>query len=172
MAVLIEGISVVVRRDAIEAKLAGGWRKFCELVPNHALCTDGQLASVAFTSPVDVERFCKLLKKNGLVFTERGTPLDFAVVGMDVGPTAKTPWLEFMLKNEERKISFCWLFEGKRDKGAGTYMPGLSIDIAVHLGWTYEESLTAHHIFIPPNPQTRLSGWIRRGLTALIRKSK
>jgi hypothetical protein len=34
MAVLVEGISVIVRRDAIERKLKGGWATFVGAVPN------------------------------------------------------------------------------------------------------------------------------------------
>jgi hypothetical protein len=172
MAVLVEGISVVVRRDAIEAKIDGGWQAFQELVPNQTLCTDGQLASVSFMSPIDVENFCQSLKQVGLLFTKKGTPHDFAVVGMDTGPTAATPWIEYLGKSKERKVSCCWLFEGERDKGFGTYMPSLSIDVAVPIGWTYEDSLTANHTFTPLDRRTRLMGWLYRSLTAVRSKLK
>lgn len=172
MAVLVEGISVIVKRDAINTKVNGGWQTFQELVPNQTLCTDGQLAGVSFLSPGDVEKFCNSLKRAGLVFTEKGVPHDFAVVGMDTGPTAPTPWLEYLGKSEVRKISCCWLFEGNRDKGAGVYISGSSIDIAVPNGWTYEDSLTAHHVFIPRSSQTRLQGWMHGVLTFLRKKLK
>jgi len=34
MAVLVEAISVIVRREAIAAKLPGGWSHFVDEVPN------------------------------------------------------------------------------------------------------------------------------------------
>jgi hypothetical protein len=46
MAVLCEGISVIVRRDAIDKDFDGGWSGFEALVPNSTLCTDGELARV------------------------------------------------------------------------------------------------------------------------------
>jgi len=52
MAVLVEAISVVVRRDAIDRSFGGGWRAFVSCVPNTTLSTDDQLARVGFTSPI------------------------------------------------------------------------------------------------------------------------
>lgn len=51
MAVLVEGISAVIRRKAIDAKLAGGWPRFVAEVPNATLCADDNLARVGFMSP-------------------------------------------------------------------------------------------------------------------------
>ena len=149
MAVLIEGISVVVRRDAIGAKLQGGWQAFSDLVPNGTLCTDGQLARVGFMSPDEVEEFIQSLERLGLRFLDGGTAQDISVVDMLTGPAQDTSWLEFLCKSKERKISSCWLFEGPRDKGAGTYLPSLNMEVAVPYGWTYEGSLTEQHKFIP-----------------------
>jgi hypothetical protein len=46
MAALREGISVIVRRDAIDQDFDGDWPAFAALVPNSTLCTDGELARV------------------------------------------------------------------------------------------------------------------------------
>ena len=153
MAVLVEGISVVVKRKVIEEKISGGWGIFQTLVPDQTqkLSSDGELVSVSFKTSLEVEKFCTTLTQAGLVFTVDGISCDFAVVGMDLGPTTKTPWLEFLCKSEERKLSFCWLFEGERDKGMGVFLPDLSMDIAVPADWNYETSLTANNIFTPPN---------------------
>jgi hypothetical protein len=51
MAVLVEAISVVVRRDAIDRSYEGGWVAFVSSVPNATLCTDDQLARVGFMDP-------------------------------------------------------------------------------------------------------------------------
>ena len=59
MAVLVEAISVVVRREAIDRSFAGGWDSFVSLVPNATLCSDGQLARVGFMDPKAVERFVR-----------------------------------------------------------------------------------------------------------------
>lgn len=44
MAVLVEAISVIVRRDAIRGKYPGGWQGFVAAVPNGTLCYDDDLA--------------------------------------------------------------------------------------------------------------------------------
>ena len=152
MAVLVEGISVVTRRDAIHAKLRGGWQSFLNLVPNSTLCTDGLLARVGFTSPDGVKEFIESLENLGLTFLENATAKDISVVDMLKGPTMETPWLEFARLSTGQlghNVAACWLFEGIRNKGYGTYLPGPSMELAVPEGWTYENSLTARHTFVP-----------------------
>ena len=46
MAVLAEGISVIVRFDAIARLMEDDWAKFVAIVPNQALCCDNELARV------------------------------------------------------------------------------------------------------------------------------
>ena len=159
MAVLTEGISVVIRRDAIEAKFNGGWQAVMDHAPKRTLCTDGLLASVGFMRPGDVERFIRFLKRSGLVFLENGTAIDISVVDMLTGPTVNTPWLEFLGKTKAGTVSSCWLFEGPRDKGSGTYLPSLSMEVAVPHGWTYEESITTQHQFIPNSSDAYAVGY-------------
>ena len=40
MPVLIEAISVVIRRNTLEAKFPGGWDAFQRVVPNRTMCTE------------------------------------------------------------------------------------------------------------------------------------
>src|ERR1039458_7210552 len=94
MAVLVEAISVIVRRDSIEQKLSGGWNAFEQSVPNATLCDDGVLARVGFMDPRDVGRYIDWLEENGLVFFREGKTVDIAVVDQLSGPTAPCEWLE------------------------------------------------------------------------------
>ena len=57
MAVLVEALSVIVRRDAIVRKYRGGWQEFLQHVPNNTFCTDDELARVGFMHPKDVEAY-------------------------------------------------------------------------------------------------------------------
>ena len=79
MAVLVEAISVIVRRDAIESKYLGGWDAFEKDSPNATLCADEHLARVGFMTPVDVESFIKYLVSYGLVFLDSGKAKDIVV---------------------------------------------------------------------------------------------
>ena len=49
MAVLVEGISAIVRADRLEGFET--WEAFKEIVPNGTLCADGELVRVGFMSP-------------------------------------------------------------------------------------------------------------------------
>ena len=62
MAVLIEGISVIVRRDAIESRYRSGWDGFVADVPSATFCADEEIARVGFMHPVDVEAFIEGLQ--------------------------------------------------------------------------------------------------------------
>jgi hypothetical protein len=95
MAVLIEAISVVIRRQAIDAKYPGGWNAFVRDAPNSTLCGDDQIARIGFMSPSDVEVFVNGLEEKGLVFIQDDKTKDLAVVDQFGGFTRSCDWLEF-----------------------------------------------------------------------------
>lgn len=70
MAVLIEGISVVVRCDKNLGAYQGGVAQFKRDVPNDSLRADGKLAAVTFLNPVDVETYVRTLESRGLRFKD------------------------------------------------------------------------------------------------------
>jgi hypothetical protein len=47
MSILVEGISVVVRRDAILSKVQGGRNSFVNLAPNDMYVADAEIARVS-----------------------------------------------------------------------------------------------------------------------------
>jgi hypothetical protein len=147
MAVLVEAISVVVRRDAIDRCFDGDWRAFVSWVPNVTLCADDQLARVGFMDPKAVEKFVTGLETAGLVFLRLGKCADIAVVDQQRGPTMPCDWLEFAripFGNSGARAAACWLFEGQR-LAAG--IPGESIDLATPDGWTFEGSISERFSF-------------------------
>lgn len=151
MAVLIEAISVVVRRDAIKARYPGGWRGFLAIVPNTTLCFDDELARVGFMTPLDTEAFVWQLEDDGLTFIHNGQAVDIAVVDQLRGPTIPSYWLEFARTSPfgttGRKVAACWLFEGPR-VAVGIHLPAKAMSIATPDGWTYEKSLSANSQFV------------------------
>jgi uncharacterized protein YdhG (YjbR/CyaY superfamily) len=150
MAVLVEAISVIVRRDAIDARFCGGWREFLEAIPNRTFCADGELVRVGFMSPPDVEGFVRRLESGGLTFVRNGKAIDIAVVDQMCGPTVPAEWLEFArlpLGDTGGEVAACWLYEGPRFAG-GPHMPAREMTIATPDGWTYEGSLSADFKFV------------------------
>src|SRR5689334_25092681 len=95
MAVLIEGISVVIRTEALLKKYPGGWNAFLAIVPNRTLCSDNELTRVGFMTPQDVKAFVTQLQQSGLEFLRSETPIDLAVVDQNQGPIRPCNWLEF-----------------------------------------------------------------------------
>lgn len=66
MAVLIEAVCAVVRRDAIDERISGGWATFASAVPTGAFCYDDDIASVGFMAVADAETFLTHLQSLGL----------------------------------------------------------------------------------------------------------
>lgn len=151
MAVLIEGISVIARRDAIERVYPDGWRGFVRDAPNATLCSDGELARVGFLDPDSTRRFIDSLVGHGLKFHDGEQCLDIAVVDQQRGPTLPCSWLEFgrlPLGEEGGRISLCWLFEGERI-AAGLHFRATKMELATPPGWEYAGSLSEHFEFRP-----------------------
>ena len=155
MAVLVEAISVVIRRDAIERSYELGWQGFLKDVPNATFCADTELARVGFMHPEEVERFTDLLSSRGLVFLSDGECVDISVVDQQRGPTMPCHWLEFGqfgYGDNSGRISACWFFEGPRVEN-GLHMKSENLEVAMPAGWDYENSLSAQFTFIS-NDQT------------------
>ncbi|MFC2095537.1 hypothetical protein ACFLSW_03760 [Candidatus Bipolaricaulota bacterium] len=164
MAVLAEGISVIVRRDAIAKKFIGKWIGFVASAPNSTFCHDKEIACVGFMTTQDVREFVESLERQGLTFVRQRTAVDLAVVGQMTGPTTKCDWLEFVRfahGDSGGKLSACWCFDGERRWGRGIHFRGnpikldgtseyvMPLDIAVPPGWKFEGSLSERGIFIP-----------------------
>jgi len=151
VAVLVEAFSVVVRRDAVEERFAGGWQAFLDKVPNRTLCIAPEFARVGFMSPADVEAYTSTLEAGGLLFRKDGQAMDFAVVDQVRGSTLPAPWLKFAkIVAGGMKISACWPAEQTPKK------------IAIPDGWKYEGSLSAKPEFAAANTIGERLKFLRR----------
>lgn len=151
MAVLVEGISAIVRLDRVAEKYPNGRDAFFGDVPNSTLCHDEKIARAGFLSPREVKDYIELLESRGLVFLEEGRATDVAVVDQQRGISVPCDWLEFgriPFGETGEKVGVCWLFEGPR-KGHGLHFEGKSMSFAVPIGWEYEGSLSAEFAFVP-----------------------
>lgn len=151
MAVLVEANSVIVRTDAILARMPGGEAAFISLVPNQTYCSDGQLARAGFTGPVELGEFIDSLTRAGLRYLEDGKAVDFVVVDQLRGPTRPCDWIEFahLPFEPDHTVAACWLFEGPRSYGAGIYLKSLHMAFVTPETWKYEGSLSEEATFVP-----------------------
>jgi hypothetical protein len=139
MAVLVEGISVIIRNEAILKKYSGGWNAFLAIVPNRTLCSDSELTRVGFMTPQDVGIFIKRLQQSGLEFLCSGNAIDLVVIDQLHGPTTPCDWIEFghiNMSEHNHTVAACRLV-GSQSKQI--FKPN---------GWQYEGSLSASHGFV------------------------
>jgi len=135
MSVLVEGICVVVRKSTIEEKYLGGAAQYAEDCPNNMYCADEHLTAVGFQVQDDAYRWIRRLEIQNLIFIQKGTYREIAMVEKHRGPRRKCAWLEFSNiqatlpdAGEPVEISVCRL--------AGSN----SGDLVMPAGWTLMDS--------------------------------
>jgi len=141
MAVLVEGISVVIKVSSIFEKISNGWEGFKELVPNDTLCSDSELARVGFMTPDDVKPFIRKLEDNGLMFQVKDRAEDITVIDQLTGSTIECDWIEFghinIDNDPQKKVAACRLVGSNEDQ---IFMPER---------WNYETSLSSSYGITP-----------------------
>lgn len=95
MAVIIEAITVVVRRDAARRVFAGNDAPLAALAPNPSGRQDEHLYAVGFMNQLDAEAFIRrALEPRGLTWTQGDQAVDLTLVDQFTGLFHYTPWLE------------------------------------------------------------------------------
>ena len=137
MAVLVEGISVIVRRETIARRYDGGWPGFVADAFNSTLCADSDLARVGFMRPDDVRAFIRRLDGHGFVFLRAdGTAVDIVVIDQREGPTTPCAWIEFFRQNVPGGAVSAARLAGSQEKS-----------LVCPDGWEFEQSLSHRHEF-------------------------
>jgi hypothetical protein len=140
VAVLVEGISVVIKASAIASKYPGGWEGLKRDIPNQTLCADGELVRVGFMSPDDVKTFVASLEEHGFIYLHQGKAQDLVVVDQMRGPTTECDWIEF------GKID--WQDDPKKKVSACRIVGSKVMQILTPDGWAYENSLSTKFGFV------------------------
>lgn len=141
MAVLIEAISVVVRRETITRRYEGGWPGFVGDVINinSTLCADSDIARVGFMHPDDVHAFVRCLERHGFVFLDAaGTAVDIVAIDQREGPTVPCAWIEFFRQEVPGGVVSAAQLSGSREDSL--FCPD---------GWDFEDSISQTSHFHP-----------------------
>ncbi len=158
MPILIEDMTVVVRREILDRKWPGGANAFLEIIPNASRCDDGALVGASFDKFGDANRLLGQLQDAGFEVCTRGEWRDAAMVLQRSLPERWCAWLELALVE---------LYPGARVLAARTES-STSTDIAVPQGWTYAESRTRRSGLHPLPPSERPLRFLRREPSAVV----
>lgn len=139
MPILIEALSVVVRRETIDRRYEGGWSGFVADTMNDTLCADSNIARIGFMHPNDVSAFIRRLERHGFVFLDgAGSAMDVVVVDQREGPTTPCTWIEFFRQTVPGGVVSAARLAGSREEGL--FCPD---------GWDFEHSLSRSFQFYP-----------------------
>ena len=168
MAVLIEGLSVVVRNSALDHKFPGGSSRFQDGLRDDAICFDENLTCIHLTSPDEVGAFVGWCESTGLVFLANGACVDIVVVDQRNGPTTECEWIQYTrvpFNDAQSKghIAICWLASGRPQQGAGIVVPSLKFGVSMPVGWSFEGSFSANVLFIPEPKSVKVKLRAKKG---------
>ena len=134
MAVLIEAISVVIRRETIADKYPGGLNQYVEDCPNpRTLCMDEELVRVGFMTGRDASDFIASLEREGFSYVIDDEYDEIAVVDQFAGIYLPCDWLEFLT---------VVIFKGDLRVKACNISGNPLGYLAFPAGWNYEHSLS------------------------------
>lgn len=141
MSLLAEGISVVIKRVAVDKKYTGGWVGFVKDDPNETLCYDNNIVRIGFMSPFDVGDYIERLEDYGFQYMVNEDAVDMVVVDQLRGLCSQCHWLEvihfFIDDDRKKRVTACHIVgEDSRDM----YTPG---------DWDFEGSLSNQYMFVP-----------------------
>jgi len=139
MPVLIETLSVVIKRKAIKEKYPGGLSAFEVNAPFSGpvdfFCADDDLAKVGFMTPADVGWFCDRMAEYGIGSPEKPTDL-VVVAACTEAPTRPCDWIEIIRYQLDEGVVLAARLKGSNDD-----------TLVVPEGWAYETSATKNTRF-------------------------
>lgn len=141
MTVLVEGISVIIKLDAVNRVFPNDWEDFREYLPNFTLCKDDKLARFCFLSQEEAMAFKDKLESLNFVYQGNEGAQDFVFVDQIYGATTQCNWLEcghLDIDNDpQKKVAACRIAGANDD------------NIVTPEGWVYEDSLTVQYGLTP-----------------------
>lgn len=141
MPVLIETLSVVIKRKAIREKYPGGFPAFEVDAPFSGpvdfFCADEDLAKVGFMTPTDVEWFCNRMAEHGIGSPDMPTDL-VVVAACTEAPTRPCGWIEIIRYQLDEGVVLAARLKGSNED-----------TLVVPEGWTYAASATRNTRFVP-----------------------
>jgi tetratricopeptide (TPR) repeat protein len=139
MAVLVEAISVIARRDRLDELFPGGGDQYINDCPNATACADAHLVRIGFMDPDAARAHVRRMESLGFVhLDDQGAARDIVVIDQLHGPTSPCDWVESgQVTIDGTSIAVARLVGDE------------SMQLITPPGWKYEQSLTNSHRFVP-----------------------
>jgi hypothetical protein len=153
VAVLVEGISVILRVDVLRERFPGGWEAFRAAVPNETMCADNEIVRVGFMMPADAEAYVNGLTEYDIRYVVDGKARDLVVADQLHGPMRPCDWAEFgqvKLDGDPKKRVAACRKVGSEER-----------EVVMPLGWKFESSLSASYIYAPTSHTDRSLRFLR-----------
>jgi tetratricopeptide (TPR) repeat protein len=135
MAVLVEGISVIARRERLDELFPGGHSQYIADCPNATACADTHLVRIGFMDPDAVRAHIRRMESLGFIhLDEHGAAGDIVVIDQLNGPTSRCDWAEYgHVTIKGNSIAVARLIGDE------------SLQLITPSDWNYDKSLTTSH---------------------------
>ncbi len=148
MAVLIEMISIIIKRDSIEKNLPSNqYLTLMDYVLQNPSCMDEDILCIHMNGPILTSNFVDFSKECDLDWGE-----DFIIVDQNNGPTTNCEWIQFTHIGADEPMAIGVFFDEPKDFGDALYIYLKDKDtfrVAVPQAWKYEGSMSQGHKVIP-----------------------
>jgi len=94
VALAIDGVCVVIRNAAVEARFPGGIVAYERACPNATYCSDGQICRVAFMVEADAKAFAERLTSYGFGSRRSGEASEMALIAQHFNRLQPCDWLD------------------------------------------------------------------------------
>ena len=142
MAVLIEMISVIIKRSSIENNLPSNqYLALMDYVLQNPSCMDEDILCIHMNSPMLTSSFVDFSKECHLNWGE-----DFIIVDQNDGVTTDCEWIQFTHIGADEPMAVGVFFDGPKSFGDGLYIKNKdNLKVVVPQGWKYEGSMSQEH---------------------------
>jgi hypothetical protein len=112
LAVLIDGLCVVIARETLDALYHGGCDEYLRYMGRGAfgaryVCADEHLTCAGLSTPSKTRVFVDCLRALGIEAGDEFDPGHSAFVRQRLGLIIPCPWIEWALRGDG--VTFCWL---------------------------------------------------------------
>jgi hypothetical protein len=134
MAVLVEGVCLLLRCEAVEKRYPGGVAALAEACTAEAVCADDDLMALTFEDSDAAEDYLAELEQLGFRHLYNDMAVDAVLADPHLGPVSPCGWAEYgqaeIDADPNKRVALC-------------AMPGTDIgDLCVPKGWKYKGSLS------------------------------